>query len=556
MSNDKLNSLLLKIFLTLGICFICLFVLQLAAFAEQDYDGYIVKFKTPIVQTQTYSDNNNLDPIYPSENIYSISNETDDYITQLENDDNVEILEPNYIVSIPDMELDTTEFFSSDSGLLRSNRSFGFETPNDTFYASQWNLKMINAPVAWANNADTSSVKIGVIDSGNPSRHPDLNQNVVSGFDVTNTDPYDTVGHSTSVISIISANTNNNLGVAGILPKSIIIPLKAFLGKDTSYLNIINCMNVAINTYDCDVINLSIAAEFNSTTLENIIKKEIKNGRIFVASVGNKNDSYIMYPAGIDGVIGVGSVTQSKTRASHSQYNSSVDVVAPGLNTITAKMTISTTEYSYGYGNSSGTSFAAPHVTAAAAIAKYYKPDITANEFLDLLAETSEHLGDEGKNVQFGYGLLNIEALINALNPTTMPSNTPEPTETSNPSETSTPTETPTNQGIVVTNFVPTFDLDFSKAKANITLKNYGEDNICNVFLSSYSTIYDDETGQTLDILNGVYSRSNMTLLSNKSISFTSNTISIDNLKSSYLKLFVWDENMQPLTEPYVYELK
>ena len=68
----------------------------------------------------------------------------------------------------------------------------------------------------------------------------------------------------------------------------------------------------------------------------------------------------------------------------------------------------------------SGTSFSAPHITAAAAIAKCIMPDITPNEFSILLQQTADDLGTSGYDVYYGYGLLNIKnltlKLINTYN--------------------------------------------------------------------------------------------------------------------------------------------
>lgn len=548
MNNENLLSEYLRKYILIGICFMCLFVLQITScYAEQDYDGYLVKFKTPIITSQSLSDENRLEPIYEDENIYALTNETNSFLEYLASDEDVEILEPNYIITLPDMVYDidsAASYPSTDTILSRNSIPYGFDTPNDPLYSSQWNLKMINTPSVWTRNINTNKVRIGVIDSGDPSRHPDITQNINTGFDSTGTDPYDTYGHSTSVISIISANINNNIGIAGILPNCTVYPIKAFEGKTTSYQKIIDGLKAAIETYDCDVINLSIASDSNSSTVESIIKSEIENGRIFVSSAGNNGTASIAYPAGIDGVIGVGSVTRSKGRASHSQFNETVDVAAPGESVYTARMTVSKTQYTYGFGMTSGTSFAAPHVTAAAAIAKSYKPDMDSDEFLELLSKTSEHLGEDGKNDKFGYGLLNIENIITTLESST----NPNPTETPAPE----PTEIPINQDVIVTGFTPTINHATNTAKVRVSLKNIGENKKIRAFLSSYSFTNEDGT----EILTDVDSIPEKSLLAGSSVTFMSNTINLDNSGMAYLKLLVWDEYMRPLSNPYLYEIK
>ena len=67
------------------------------------------------------------------------------------------------------------------------------------------------------------------------------------------------------------------------------------------------------------------------------------------------------------------------------------------------------------YTNNSGTSFATPHVTAMAAIAKCIDRNITAPQFITLLSQTSRDLGTAGYDTYYGYGLVDIEAMIDKM---------------------------------------------------------------------------------------------------------------------------------------------
>ncbi len=58
--------------------------------------------------------------------------------------------------------------------------SYVEETPNDPYYSSQWALPQISAPSAWEEHKGSSSVKIGIIDTGVDLDHPDLQSKLTS----------------------------------------------------------------------------------------------------------------------------------------------------------------------------------------------------------------------------------------------------------------------------------------------------------------------------------------------------------------------------------------
>ena len=90
-----------------------------------------------------------------------------------------------------------------------------------------------------------------------------------------------------------------------------------------------------------------------------------------------------------------------------SQKNNTVDVVAPGQGISSVSIP--------DFNKNSGTSFSAPHVSAMAAIAKCIDENITAAEIQDILQKTSTQLGEGEYNTSFGYGLINIQAMIDEM---------------------------------------------------------------------------------------------------------------------------------------------
>lgn len=281
---------------------------------------------------------------------------------------------------------------------------------------TQWNLEAIKINKAWNIGCLGNDVVVGVIDSGCYA-HPDILDNLLVGrnytsADLKNTD--DAIGHGTYVSGIIAAECNGKY-IDGISHRAKIVPLKCFdNGVITQTSMISDAIYDAIDLYDCDVINLSLGIPKSkiTKTLENAIKYAIKNGCIVVAAVGNDGGTTEYYPAKYDSVIGVGSVDRAGIVSSVSQYNSTVDFVAPGelIQSISIE----------GYNKNSGTSFATPHVSALAAIAKCVNKNITVNEFTELLIRTAHHPHDEDAeekmyDVYYGYGLVNAEKMLDDL---------------------------------------------------------------------------------------------------------------------------------------------
>ena len=114
------------------------------------------------------------------------------------------------------------------------------------------------------------------------------------------------------------------------------------------------------------------------------------------------------YPAGYDNVIGVGSVDDDKSVSSFSQRNTSVFVVAPANN-------VKSLSINGDYKTDFGTSFAAPLITGVVAISKCIDGQLDLNSIKLLFSETAKDLGVNGYDTFFGYGLIDVEALIEAM---------------------------------------------------------------------------------------------------------------------------------------------
>jgi subtilisin family serine protease len=350
---------------------------------------------------------------------------------------------PNVAIVTPDFELTTQSI------------------PNDPSFGSLWGLSnngsqggLLNADIniepAWALGTATSIVT-AVIDTGVDYTHPDLASNIwtntdevagngidddgngfvddVRGWDFVNndSDPMDDNGHGTHVAGTIGAVGNNGIGVTGVAWTASIMPLK-FLDQSGSgsLSDAIKAIQYA-RVNGAKIINASWGGGGFSSALQSAISQFITSGGLFVAAAGNEatnNDVTPSYPANYQGVISVGASTRTDTRASFSNYGTSVDVFAPG-------QSILSTLPGNRYGSLSGTSMATPQVAGALALLWGQNPTLSATTISQALINSTDNVLRASNST---HGRINVGAAATSLrasNPTTPPTTTPPTTPVS-----------------------------------------------------------------------------------------------------------------------------
>lgn len=285
---------------------------------------------------------------------------------------------------------------------------------NDKYSSRQWSLSNVQISSAWNAGYYGDGVKIAVIDSGVRASHEDLvSANIAPGYNVLtgSSDVTDQTGHGTFVSGVIAASANNSIGIAGLCPNVTIIPIKCFGSNestDASY--IVRAIYEAVDTYNCDVINLSLGLTVNLQSMKQALDYACSKGIIVVAAVGNDGTTDLSYPAAYPNVVGVGSIDSGGTISSFSQRNSSVYIVAPGSEIVSAGYSSNT---SYVKGN--GTSFATPHAAAAAAVLKEFNIKADSEDFKSILMSSATDLGSSGYDTIYGYGSLNFATMVSAM---------------------------------------------------------------------------------------------------------------------------------------------
>jgi len=282
--------------------------------------------------------------------------------------------------------------------------------PNDALYADyQWNLPAIRAELAWPAAYEGEEVIVAVVDTGVDLNHPDLKNRLIEGYNVfTETaDAYDDVGHGTHVAGIIAANINNYEGIAGIAPRTRIMPVKVLdeTGAGSTYA--VAQGIIWATDHGAKVINLSLGNYAEAQFLHDAIRYAYDRDVVLIAATGNDHTETPGYPAAYDEVLAVGATDASRNLASFSNYGDYVDVAAPGVN-------IASTYPGQQYAAMSGTSMASPHAAALAAMIRSVNSSLTNEQIMELIRSSAVDLGEEGYDIYFGYGEINAAKAVEA----------------------------------------------------------------------------------------------------------------------------------------------
>lgn len=275
-------------------------------------------------------------------------------------------------------------------------------TPNDPYFANwQSGLKRMDAEAAWELSLGSSSVPVAILDTGVNSGHEDLAGRVMAGYNFVsnNRDASDDHGHGTRVAGILSANVDNGKGIAGVTWKNPIMPVKVM--GSSGYGNYSDIANGIIFAADngARVINMSLGAASKSLSLENAINYAYNKGVVLVAAAGNSNTA-VFYPAAYPNVIAVAAVDGGDVKASYSNFGPEISVAAPG-STLSTLMNGS-------YGNSSGTSFAAPFVAGLAGLLMSEDTSLSPAQVQHYIEQGAIDLGASGWDQYYGHGRINL----------------------------------------------------------------------------------------------------------------------------------------------------
>jgi serine protease len=349
---------------------------------------------------------------------------------------------------VPDIKAHASAFVPNDPG--RGTIPGGWT-------AVQWNFNgpfSVNAPDAWQHAIDAGApggrgVKVAVLDTGVAysnrgtfRKSPDLlKARFVAGYDFVAHDPFanDRNGHGTHVASTIAEATNNGLGLTGLAYGATIMPVRVLDDHgEGDASDIAAGVRFAVR-HGAQVINLSL--EFSTDVTASEIPELVealayahRRGVFLVGASGNEAHRSVAYPARARYVVSVGATTEHGCLSDFSNQGDGLDISAPGggADAVIAndpnchpgdrpghdiyQVTLEggAQHRRFGIpGGYEGTSMAAPHVAAAAALVigtKVIGTHPTPGAIEQRLKQTARDVGDPGPDTRYGAGLLDAAA--------------------------------------------------------------------------------------------------------------------------------------------------
>jgi len=290
--------------------------------------------------------------------------------------------------------------------------------PNDPQWRALYGVQRIGAPAFWDAHAlgsfpSVGGLPVGIVDTGIDAGHEDLAGKVracgaAADGVVTDGDCADSEGHGTHVAGTIGALANNRAGVAGVAFNSPLIVCRALGGADGSgtVADVAACIRWA-HVRGAKVISMSLGGPASRTLAEAAKTAYARGGRsgsLLVAAAGNDGDGTTEYPAGLDQVVSVAATDATDNVAPFSNQNPDVEVAAPGVDILSAKL-------GGGYVRMSGTSMATPHVAGAAALLWGLEPSATAAAIRRRLDASVDDRGAPGRDPAYGYGVVNLASV-------------------------------------------------------------------------------------------------------------------------------------------------
>ena len=325
-------------------------------------------------------------------------------------------------------------------------------TPSDPLVPKQWYLGFSGFYSSWITLPSFERIPVAVIDSGVDASHPDLAGRILEAESfVGGSAKTDELGHGTFVAGLIGAGVDNGIGIAGLAPSAQLLVAKVVTKSRSIPVEAeAKAIRWAVDN-GARVVNMSLGGirdpldperDTFSRLEADAVAYAVSNGVVVVAAVGNSDQApsrpwkYASYPAALPHVLGVSAVSDTGDVPAFSNrdrvYN---DIAAPGLRILSALPRQLTSRYpscsDQGYSicgpeeyrEAQGTSFAAPQVSAAAAVLLSLRPTLRPEQVTALLQATAVDLEyttgcsacGVGRDAYSGRGRLDVAAAIAGL---------------------------------------------------------------------------------------------------------------------------------------------
>jgi subtilisin family serine protease len=325
--------------------------------------------------------------------------------------------------------------------------------PNDPL--KQWHLTVNRAFDFWDTAPTLPPVRVAVIDSGIDATHPEFEGKIFDAKSfVGGSARVDPEGHGTFVAGLIAAGVDNAIGIAGMAPSAELLVAKVVNGDDLIDVEAeVKAIRWAVEK-GAKVINMSLGGfrdprnpdldAFSSLEAAAIGYAHGK-GVVIVAAVGNTDEDpptpwpFASYPAALPHVLGVSALGRDGSVPAFSNRDKIFnDITAPGqgiVSTFPLDLTAGLKEcpdpgYSTcalqqfeDFRKGEGTSFAAPQVSAAAAVLLAIRPGLRPEQVTALLTRTARDVSAATgckacplqRDALTGWGRLDVTAALRQL---------------------------------------------------------------------------------------------------------------------------------------------
>ena len=252
--------------------------------------------------------------------------------------------------------------------------------------AEQWNRKALQA-----ENITTGkdTVKVAVLDSGIDKTSDIVLEDAVNFVPDQGVD--DQTGHGTIVSNLLAKSDETKDGIITTGDNIKLSEVRVLDENNQAPVSrVVEGLQWCID-HQIDIVNMSFGMDSNSQVLHQVIQQMQEKGILMIAAAGNNGEqagTHVQYPAAYSEVIGVGSVDENLSYSSFSAKGDQVELMAPGEN-------IPITTYWDIQGVGSGTSYAAPQVTAIAAALWSRNKDRSAQDIRGILTQSARRITGE-----------------------------------------------------------------------------------------------------------------------------------------------------------------
>ncbi|MFQ5593355.1 MAG: S8 family serine peptidase [Anaerolineae bacterium] len=332
--------------------------------------------------------------------------------------------------------------------------------PNDQWFLAnryQWNLHNtgvwgkrdadIDAPEAWDVTTGSGEVTIAIISTGIAMSHPDLKNKIwqnddeipgngvdddgngyvddVNGYefflDEDNPDPTDDIGWGTFAAGIVAAETNNQIGMAGVTWGARVMPVKVVRLMVTATARVpygfvsdlIEGLHYAADNGARVILVAPIVSsdQFEKVeALRQAVEYASARGSLVIGVVGDQGRDDAVWPALFPEVLAVGATDYNDELTTFSNFGEALSdgLVAPGKLILSTCMSyLPACVSTYPQDVHGQTAWAAAQVAGVASLVWSVNPQLSPDEVRQLLQETADDLGPQGPDQLYGYGRLN-----------------------------------------------------------------------------------------------------------------------------------------------------